>query len=94
MPRKQKRRARKRSIAPLPQAQLTSAVGTPTRDPEISVASPGQVVQESVVKPPRTARPSVEAVSAPTFVGPELRRIAALTTIVIVLLVVLSIVLR
>jgi len=94
MPRKQKRRTVKKDVAPLPQAQLTSAVQTPSSKVEASSAPPEPVAQESVVKPQRTVRPSVQAVSASTFVGPELRRIAGLMTIVIILLVVLSIVLR
>lgn len=86
---RRKRQARK-SVTPLPQAELTAAQKSAERVPaKVSTPAPTAPRQQSVIRPQAPARPTVY-----DFVGREMLRIAGIMTVLVIVLVVLGFVLR
>jgi len=88
--RERRKRQAKKAVTPLPQASVTVAQEPTERTPTPApTPTPSVPRQQAVIRPQTPTRPS-----AYDFVGREMLRIAGIMTVLVIVLVVLSIVLR
>jgi len=85
----------KKEITPLPQAGLTAVAQTQQAQSEEAVDTTTPSTPEASTQPRKVIRPQASGgPSVYEYVAPELRRIVGMMTLVAILLVVLTIVLR